>query len=74
MITLNTLKEYITNFIDTNYSSVLYFSIGSYIPIDKVNKEINNVVNWKFEENQQFPPFIHDLKLKNYDIPILIIL
>jgi hypothetical protein len=74
MITLNTLKEYITNFIDSNYSSVIYFSIGSYIPIDKVNKEINNLVNWKFEENQQFPPFIHDFKLKNYDTPILIIL
>jgi len=74
MITLNTLKSYIINFIDSNNSSVIYFGTGSYYQANKINEESNNIIHWKFEENQQFPPFIHDFKFKNLDVPILIVL
>jgi hypothetical protein len=76
MISLNNLKDFVLNFINTNNSSVIYFGIGSYYDAYKSNKNINNadIVYWKYNENQQFPPFLHDFKLKNIDIPILIVL
>lgn len=75
MITLYTLKDHIIKFINTNKSSIIYFSVGSYCHANKYNEELKtNIRQWGFEENQQIPPFIHDFKFKNLDVPILIIL
>jgi len=75
MITLYTLKDYIIKFINSNKSSIIYFSTGSYCHANKYQEELKtNISQWRFEENQQFPPFLHDYKFKNLDIPILIIL
>lgn len=75
MITLYTLKDYIIKFINSNDSSIIYFSTGSYCHANKYNKELKtNIRHWGFEENQQFPPFLHDFKFLNLDVPILITL
>lgn len=81
MITLYNLKEYVIDFIETNKSgetskpSIIYFSIGSYCYSIKYNEKLKtNKKHWSKGENQQFPPFLFDFKLKNLDIPILIIL
>lgn len=73
MISLNTLKDHITNFIDSNNSSVIYFGVGSYYKTNG-DPESNDTIDWRFNENQQFPLFLHDFKFKNPHIPILIIL
>jgi hypothetical protein len=75
MITLHTLKDYIIKFINSNDSSIIYFSTGSYCHANKYNEELDTYIrHWGFEENQQFPPFLHDFKFKHLDVPILIIL
>lgn len=64
---LNDLKSNINNFLTTNPKTILYFGIGSYHY--KTNSE-----TWNYENNQQFPPFLHDFKLKDDETKILIIL
>lgn len=67
-IRLENLKEYITNYVQLNTNSIIYFAIGSNY------YQTNTSTEWDFRENQQFPPFLHDAKLKFFNIPILIIL
>jgi hypothetical protein len=67
MLNLKNLKDYIVNYINLNNKSIIYFGIGTYFYKNSKNE-------WNYEENQQFPPFLHDYKLKNIDMPILIIL
>ena len=75
MITLHTLKDYIIKFVNSNDSSVIYFSVGSYCYAIEHNQELKtNIKHWGFEDNQQLPPFLHDFKFKNLDVPMLIIL
>jgi len=75
MITLHTLKDYITKFINSNDSSIIYFSTGSYYYVNEYHQESKtNIRDWEFKDNQQFPPFLHDFKFKNLDVPVLIIL
>jgi len=75
MITLHTLKDYIIKFVNSNVSSIIYFSTGSYFNTNEHNQELNtNIRHWGFKDNQQLPPFLHDFKFKNLDITILIIL
>jgi hypothetical protein len=66
MIGIDQLYQYINNFLSTNINvpTVIYFAIGS----ENFNKE------WTLNENQQFPPFLHDFKIKNFDSKILVIL
>ena len=75
MLGLNTLKKYIIDYIDSNKSSVIYFGVGSYYNYYGPNNNSKTKINhWRPDENQQLPPFLHDFKLKNLDVPILIIL
>lgn len=62
MISVDMLYNIIEN--DIIYSPIIvYFAVGS-----ATNKK------WENAENQQFPPFLHDFKIKNMHIKILIIL
>lgn len=72
MITLNNLENWIINYINLNKSSIIYIGVGTYCY--NINKEIPDKKYWSYEENQQFPPFLHDFKSENLNIPILIIL
>ena len=75
MITLHTLKDYIIEFIKSNDSSIIYFSTGSYFYANNHDQESKtNIRHWEFKDNQQLPPFLHDFKFNNLDVPILIIL
>jgi hypothetical protein len=67
MINFANLKDIIINYIQSNNSTIIYFAIGS-------NYYQTASLGWDFRENQQFPPFLHDAKLKFFDTSILIIL
>ena len=67
MIDFSNLKKFIIDIVESN-STIIYFGIGTQF----YNTKKSSV--WDFKENQQFPPFIHDAKLKYFDKKILIIL
>lgn len=67
-IDFNNLETYINNFINFNKYSIIYIGAGTfYFNNDKISDR-------DYKNNQQFPPFLQDFKLKNLNIPILIIL
>jgi len=77
MIDFINLNTYISNIIKSN-STIIYIGVGTHY-YGNNNNEIDNNTNinlkeWEFKYNQQFPPFIHDAKLKYFDKKILIIL
>jgi hypothetical protein len=68
MIDCDNLLEYIKNYIQIN-STIIYFGVGTmFYPNQQYNDE------WDYKNNQQFPPFLHDAKLKFFEKKILIIL
>ena len=66
MIQIDNLYSYIADFLMQNIvsSTVIYFAIGS----ESFNR------NWSPNENQQFPPFLHNFKIKNFNSKILVII
>lgn len=72
MINLNNLENWIIKHIDLYASnpSIIYIGGGTYC--SSVNDSSDKY--WKYEENQQFPPFLHDFKSSNIDIKILVVL
>jgi len=67
MIDFTNLNKFIIEFIESN-STIIYFGVGTKF------YSTNKSDEWDFKSNQQFPPFIHDAKLKYFDKKILIIL
>ena len=78
MIEANNLSEFVINFINSNSSSIIYFGIGTnYTGFNAKSFETDTKPIpqlWDYKTNQQFPPFLHDAKLKYFDKPILIVL
>lgn len=74
MIKLDSLENWIINYIDSNASnpSIIYIGVGTYFY--QINKSGTSNKYWNYEENQQFPPFLHDFKSSNIDIPVLVVL
>jgi hypothetical protein len=72
MLKLKNLLEYIENFI-LDSSTIIYFGVGTMYYTD-INTNTNISNEWEYNNNQQFPPFLHDAKLKFFDKKILIIL
>lgn len=70
MIGENNLFDFIKNTID-NKPTIIYFGIGSMF-YESGSQDYKD--GWEFKENQQFPPFLHDAKLKFFDNNILTIL
>ena len=70
MINFDNIENWLTKYIHLKGSnpSIIYIGGGTYC------FSVNNDKHWKYEENQQFPPFLHDFKSLNTDIPILVIL
>ena len=76
MINCDDLTDFIKKYIESN-PTIIYFGIGSmyYSNIPNENIVGNFIDNdWEYKNNQQFPPFLHDAKLKFFDKNILIIL
>lgn len=67
MINFSNILDYIIEFTKQNSSSIIYISVGS-------EYYSSNQKKWEFHDNQQFPPFINDIKIKYMDTKILIIL
>lgn len=65
MLNLSNIQDWITQYI--LQTSIIYIGVGTYY--DNSDNKC-----WNYEENQQFPPFLHDFKSKNINVPILIIL
>jgi hypothetical protein len=65
---LGNLLSFIIKFIDSSDSLVIYFGVGTHF------YDGENVLEWDDKDNQQFPPFLNDLKIKYFNIPILVIL
>lgn len=84
IINFNNLENWLSKYIDLNASnpSIIYIGGGTYcFSVNNNNNNGNDGNNgndsnkyWGYEENQQFPPFLHDFKSSNINIPILIIL
>lgn len=74
MINLDSLENWIFNYIDSNVSnpSIIYIGVGTYF--SPVYKTGTSNKYWNYDENQQFPPFLHDFKSSNIDIPVLVVL
>lgn len=73
MINFDNLQNWIFKYIDSHSSkqTIIYIGGGTYCYSTTNN---TNIKFWKYEENQQFPPFLHDFKSININIQILIIL
>ena len=70
MINCDNLLEYIKNDIQIN-STIIYFGIGTmFYP----NSNQEYIDDFEYKNNQQFPPFLHDAKLKFFEKNVLIIL
>lgn len=72
IINFDNLENWLFNYIDLSCSNPLIIYIGGGTYCFSANN--NGDKYWKYEENQQFPPFLHDFKSSNIDIPILVIL
>ena len=74
MIEPENLLDFIKNTIQIN-STIIYFGIGTkYYGNENENTNNNYFNKWDYKDNQQFPPFLFDAKLKFFDKKILIIL
>lgn len=67
MINFTNLGEFVCEFIESN-EGIVYFGVGTQFYKQHDSNE------WEFKLNQQFPPFLHDAKLKYFDKKILIVL
>lgn len=70
MIELNNIEDFIFEYIDNLDNlkpNIIYIGTGTcyYSTNDK---------HWNYEDNQQFPPFLHDFKSINIDAQILVVL
>ena len=72
IINFDNLENWLTKYIDLNSSKpfIIYIGGGTYC----FSVDNNGNKHWNYEENHQFPPFLHDFKSSNIDIQILIIL
>lgn len=71
MIKLSNLENFLSQYISIlNNPSIIYIGGGTYC----YSTNSDEKKNWNYEENQQFPPFLHDLKAKHQNIKILIVL